>query len=180
MKGILRAVGYFVLYAGATIFFQMGLSAALMAAAAASGLSSEEQIVGFAGDRILGITIVSGVLTTAVLFFVFKARKKDIRQEWRLKAFRKESLPAACLASFSFSFLFALFTYDIPMENSIMIAKSAAYYSGLCPMLGQVLTAANLLLVAPAAEEITLRGIVYTRVEKTTNTAVAIAVSSVL
>jgi len=47
-------------------------------------------------------------------------------------------------------------------------------------MLGFVLMALNLLLIAPAAEEIALRGIVYTRVDKTTNSITAIAVSSVL
>lgn len=38
----------------------------------------------------------------------------------------------------------------------------------------------NLLVIAPAAEEIAIRGIIYTRVEKGTNAVTAIIVSSIL
>lgn len=66
------------------------------------------------------------------------------------------------------------------MENSLMISKSVDFYSNIYPILGFGLMAVNLLIIAPTAEEIALRGIVYTRVEKTTNSVIAIIVSSVL
>lgn len=61
-----------------------------------------------------------------------------------------------------------------------MIHNSVAYYSGVCRGLGFVFMIINLLIIAPISEEIALRGIVYTRVEKTTNAAVAIMMSSLL
>lgn len=180
MKGILRAIGYFILYFLLTFFFQLLMSMGLMAIGAASGLQDEKLLIKFANNNLLGMTVVSGILTAFVLFLIFKVRRKDVKQEWKLNQFTMKSVLLACFASFSFSFLFTFFTYDLPMENSIMISESAAYYSDLCPVLGYILMALNLLIVAPAAEEIALRGIVYTRVEKTANAVAAIAVSSVL
>lgn len=46
-------------------------------------------------------------------------------------------------------------------------------------MFGTIMMVVNLLIIAPMAEEIALRGIVYTRIEKTTNAVTAIIVSSV-
>lgn len=181
MKGILRAIGYFILYFLLTILFQFILSMGFMAVAAARGLRDEKLIIEFVNNNLLGMTVISGILTIVVLFLIFKIRKKDVKQEWKLNKFKMKNILPASLISFSASILFSLFTYQFPpMENSIMISKSVGYYSGLCPMLGFVLMALNLLLIAPVAEEIALRGIVYTRVDKTTNSITAIAVSSVL
>lgn len=178
---ILRGIGYFILYFVLTMIFQIVLSVIFMAVAAAGGLRDEKLLIEFANNNILGMTVISGILTILVLFLIFKLRKKDVKQEWRLNKVKMRDVLAASVTSFSFSFLFALFTYNsAPMENSIMIQKSAEYYSELFPMLGFILMAVNLLLVAPAAEEIALRGIVYTRVARTTNAIAAIAVSSVL
>lgn len=181
MKGILHAIGYFVLYFALTMIFQIGLSVIFMAVAVAGGIRGEELIIEFVNDNILGMTVISGILTILVLFLIFKLRKKDVKQEWRLNKVKMRDVLAASITSFSLSFLFSLFTYSsAPMENSVMIQKSAGYYSELFPMLGFILMAVNLLLVAPAAEEIALRGIVYTRVVRTTNAIAAIAVSSFL
>ncbi len=180
MKGILRAIGYFILYFFLTFFFQLIMSMGLMAIAASNGLRDEKLIIEFANHNLLGMTVISGILTALILFLIFKVRRKDIKQEWKLNQFNLKSVALACFTSFSFSFLFTLFTYDFPMENSVMISESVTFYSDLCPMLGYILMALNLLVVAPAAEEIALRGIVYTRVEKTANAITAIAVSSVL
>ncbi len=180
MKGILRAIGYFILYFFLTFFFQLIMSMGLMAIAVSNGLRDEKLIVEFANHNLLGMTVISGILTALILFLIFKVRRKDVKQEWKLNRFDLKSVALACFTSFSFSVLFTLFTYDSPMENSVMISKSVTYYTDLCPMLGYILMALNLLVVAPAAEEIALRGIVYTRIEKTANAITAIAVSSVL
>lgn len=180
MKGILRAIGYFILYFSLTFFIQLIMSMGLMAIAASNGLRDEKLIIEFANHNLLGMTVISGILTALILFLIFKVRRKDVKQEWKLNQFDLKSVALACFTSFSFSFLFTLFTYDFPMENSMMISESVTYYSDLYPMLGYILMALNLLAAAPAVEEIALRGIVYTRVEKTANPIVAIVVSSVL
>lgn len=180
MKGIWKGIAYFIMYFGLTMILQILLSIGFMAIGAANGLNDEALIIEFASNNILGITVISGILTILVLYLVFKVRKKPVRQEWKLNKFRISDVALASVISFSFSFVFALCTYNVSLENSLMISKSVAFYSEIFPMLGIVLMAVNLLIIAPIAEEIAFRGIIYTRVESTTNAITAIIVSSVL
>lgn len=180
MKGVWKAIAYFVLYFGLTMILQMLLSIVFMAIGAANGLNDETLIMEFANNNILGITVISGILTVLVLYLVFKLRKKQIKQEWKLNHFNIKNAALSSVIAFSFSFLFALCTYNTSMENSLMISKSVGFYNEIVPLSGTIMMAANLLVIAPIAEEIALRGIVYTRVEKTTNAVTAIIVSSVL
>lgn len=61
-----------------------------------------------------------------------------------------------------------------------MISNSVKYYSEILPILGISLMALNLLLIAPICEELVLRGIVYTRIEKASNKIIAIIINSLL
>jgi len=180
MKGILRAIAYFVFYFFTTLIFQMLTSVGFVAVGASNGIRDEKLIAEFANNNILGMTVISGILTGLALFLIFKIRKKQVKQEWKLNKFQKADAILASVTAFSFSFLFALCTYNVSMENSLMIAKSVDFYSDIFPGLGFVLMAVNLLIIAPCTEEIALRGIVYTRIEKTTNPIIAITISSIL
>lgn len=180
MKGIRKAIAYFVLYFGLTMISQMLLSIVFMAIGAANGLNDETLIMEFANNNILGMTVISGILTVLVLYLVFKLRKKQVKQEWRLNQFRVKNVVLSSMIAFSFSFLFALFTYNVSLENSLMISKSVGFYNEVVPLFGTVMMVVNLLVIAPIAEEIAFRGIVYTRVEKSTNATTAIIVSSIL
>ena len=180
MKGIWKAIAYFVLYFGVTMILQMLLSIVFMAIGVANGLNEESLIMEFASNNILGMTVISGILTVGVLYLVFKLRKKQVKQEWKLNRFKIKNVVLASVIAFSFSFLFALCTYNVPMENSIMISKSVDFYNERVPLFGTIMMVANLLVIAPIAEEIAFRGIVYTRAEKATNAVTAIIVSSIL
>lgn len=180
MKGIWKAIAYFVLYFGLTMFLQALLSMVFCAIGAANGLNDETSIMEFANNNILGMTVISSILTVLILYLVFKLRKKQVKQEWKLNQFKVKNVIFASLVAFSFSFLFALCTYNISMENSLMISKSVVFYNEVAPLFGTMLMVVNLLVIAPIVEEIALRGIVYTRVEKTTNAVTAIIVSSIL
>lgn len=180
MKGILKGIGFFVLYFVLTIFFQMILSAVFMAFAAAGGVRDENVLMNFANNNLLGMTILSGVLVVIVLFLIFRFRKADIKKEWKLHSFKIKDMVLPIIVAFSYSFIYALFTYDIVLDNAVMIQNSAEYYSGICNGLGLVFMIVNLLIIAPVSEEIALRGIVYTRVEKTVNAAAAIMISALL
>lgn len=180
MKGVWKAIAYFVLYFGLTMILQMLLSIVFMAIGAANGLNDETLIMEFANNNILGMTVVSGILTVLVLYLVFKLRKKQVKQEWKLNHFKIKNAALASVIAFSFSFLFALCTYNTSMENSLMISKSVDFYNEIVPLFGTIMMVDNLLVIAPIAEEIALRGIVYTRVEKTTNAVTAIIVSTIL
>ena len=180
MKGIWKAIAYFVLYFGLTMILQVLLSIVFCAVGAANGLNDETLIMEFANNNILGMTVISGILTVLVLYLVFKLRKKQVKQEWKLNQFKAQNIVLTSVIAFSFSFLFALCTYNLSMENTLMISKSVGFYNELVPLFGTIMRVANLLVIAPIAEEIALRGIVYTRVEKTTNAVTAIIISSIL
>lgn len=180
MKGIWKGIAYFILYFVITMIIQALLSVVFCGIGAANGLDNETQIMEFANDNILGMTVISGVLTVLILYLFFKIRKKQVKEEWRLKSFNVKSIALSSIVAFSFSFLFALVTYNVPMTNAQMISDSVKYYNEMLPIFGTLMMAVNLLVVAPIAEEIALRGIVYTRVEKTTNAVVAIVISAIL
>lgn len=180
MKGIWKAIAYFVLYFGLTMISQALLSIVFCAIGAAKGLNDETLIMEFANNNILGMTVISGILTVLVLFLVFKLRKKQVKQEWKLNHFKIKNVALSSVMAFSFSFLFALCTYNTSMENSLMISKSVNFYNEIVPLLGTIMMVVNLLIIAPVAEEIVFRGIVYTRIEKTTNVITAIIVSAIL
>ncbi len=180
MKGIGKAFIYFIMYFGLTMILQALLSIGFMAIGAANGLKEETLIVEYVNNNLLGITIISGLLTGLVMYLIFKIRKKQVKQEWKLNRCNIKEVALACVISFSFSFLLALVTYNVSIENSLMIKKSADFYSEIFPVLGIIMTAINLLIIAPVTEEIALRGIVYTRIEKGTTAITAIIVSAVL
>lgn len=180
MRGICKGIAYFVLYFMITMFIQALLSIVFCGIGAANGLYNETLIMEFANNNILGMTVISGILTVLILYLFFKLRKKQVQEEWRLKHFNVQSGILASVVAFSFSFLFALVTYNIPIENAQMISDSVKYYNEVLPLFGTLMMVVNLLVIAPIAEEIALRGIVYTRVEKTTNAITAIIVSAIL
>ena len=180
MKGLLRGIGYFLLYMVFTIVIQVALSFVIIQIAAGIGITGQAEIEDFANKNILGMTIVSGILTILFLYLIFKIPKKDIRNEWKLNSFAFRDIIKTCVLTFSLSSVFSLLTLNADIENSRLIASSAEYYSSMVPFLGTVLMILNLLVIAPIAEELALRGIVYTRIEKKSNHIVAIIVSAVL
>ena len=180
MKGLLRGIGYFLLYVIFTIAIQVVLSIVIVQIAAGMGIADQTQIEDFANKNMLGMTIVSGLLTVLFLYLLFKIPKKDIRKEWKLNSFAFRDLMKACLLSFSLSSVVSLLTLNVDIENSRLITDSAQYYSSLVPYMGTIFIVLNLLIIAPAAEELALRGIVYTRIEKELKPIVAIIVSAVL
>ena len=180
MKGLLRGIGYFLLYMVFTIVIQVALSFLIIQIAAGIGITGQAEIEDFANKNILGMTIVSGILTVLFLYLIFKLPKKDIRNEWKLNSFAFRDILKSCVLTFSLSSVFSLLTLNADIENSRLIASSAEYYSSMVPFLGTVLMILNLLVIAPFAEELALRGIVYTRIEKELKPIVAIIVSAVL
>ncbi len=179
MKGILKGIGFFLLYLSLMMIFQTLASVGFMGIAAAKGCRDEQLLIEFANNNILGATVISGIFITLVFFLIFKIRKADIKKEWKLKKLDRTLLILSVIASFSYSLLFALLTYDASFENSLMIHNSVEYYSSIFPCFGIIMMIINLIVIAPISEEIALRGIVFTRAEKT-NPIAAIVVSSLL
>lgn len=76
MKGIWKAIAYFVLYFGVTMILQMLLSIVFMAIGVANGLNEESLIMEFAYNNILGMTVISGILTVGGSVSSFQASQK--------------------------------------------------------------------------------------------------------
>ena len=76
MKGIWKAIAYFVLYFGLTMILQALLSIVFCAIGAANGLNDETLIMEFVNNNILGMTVISGILTVLVLYLVFSAPRE--------------------------------------------------------------------------------------------------------
>lgn len=180
MKGILKGIGFFLLYFILMMIFQSLASVGFMGIAAANGCRDEQEIVEFANKNLLGVTIISGIMIALVFFLIFKIRKSDIKKEWKLQKTDSTCFLLSISVSFSYSFLFSLLTYNESIENSLMIHNSAEYYSDIFSGFGIIMMIINLIVIAPVSEEIALRGIVFTRIEKTTNPIIAIIVSSIL
>lgn len=178
MKGILKGIGFFLLYFVLSMLLQTISSVAFMAVSAANGIREEEAIVAFTNNNLLGIIVITDILLAAVMFLIFKLRKADIKTEWKLQGFKLKDTLLPIITAFSYSLIYALLTYNAPSEN--MIQSSVRYYSDISPLLGAALMVLNLLIAAPVCEELVLRGIVYTRIEKTTNPITAVIVSSLL
>ena len=129
MRGICKAIAYFIMYVCLTVVLQMLLSMGVASIGTAKGIGDKELIMEFVGNNILGMTVVSGILTIIVIYLVFKVRKKQVKYEWKTGKVHIKDVALAAVISFAFSFLFSLFTYDVPMSNSLMISKSVEFYS---------------------------------------------------
>ena len=70
MKGIYRAIAYFVLYFGVTMILQMLLSIVFMVIGLTNGLNEKTLIMEYANNNVLGMTVISSILTIFVLYLV--------------------------------------------------------------------------------------------------------------
>ena len=117
MKGIWKAIAYFVLYFGLTMFLQALLSIVFCTIGAANGLNDETSIMEFANNNILGMTVISSILTVLILYLVFKLRKKQVKQEWKLNQFKVKNVIFASLVAFSFiQHIYGKLTDDIKIS----------------------------------------------------------------
>ena len=180
IKSLGAGIGWFALYACLMMLTQTIVSIAFMGGVAASGVRNETTISAFANTNLLSIVLITNLLVGGILFLSFWMRKTDIRKEWKMNGFTSKAMVLSVLVATAYSFAFALLTRHFGLDDSGMIFRSAEYYSSIVPGLGIVMMALNLLVAAPAVEEIALRGIVYTRIEKGCGTLTAILVSSVL
>lgn len=178
LKGILKGIGAFLGYLILMMIFQAVSSIGFMGIAALKGCRDKRLINEFANNNLLGITIISGILIA--LAFLFKFRKADIKKEWKLRKPDRILLILSVIVAFSYSLLFFLLSYNASVENTLMIQKSAEYYSRVVPGLGIIMMIANLIVIAPISEEIALRGVVFTRIEAESSPITAVVVSSLL
>lgn len=134
----------------------------------------------FMNNHVLGLTILSNMLTLLVLFLFFRVRNAKFVSETNLKRVEWKECILPSLAAFSFSMSFSLMTYHMNFENAKQIQMSAAYYSQKAPYLGVMLWVIAILIMAPITEEVICRGLVLTRLQRKMGDAAAVLISGLL
>ena len=83
MKGLLKGIGYFLLYVIFTIVVQVVLSMLIVQFAVGKGITDQGLIEDFANNNMLGMTVASGLLTILFLYLLFKIPKKTSEKNGR-------------------------------------------------------------------------------------------------
>lgn len=177
MKNLGKAIGYFAVYFLVQFLMQ---SAFMMAAAFSKGYNTEAGMISYSSDRILLITILSNLLLVVMFALYFKVRKRKVAEEVRAVKVPLTKYILPLELAFSFSFVWALVTYDVTFDNSIMLSRSAAFYSEKVPFLGTVLMVIALLISAPVTEEFICRGILISKLENSYSSIVAVIITSLI
>lgn len=180
IKGILKGIGYFLLYAVMMMLFQSFLSIIFIAIKAAQGVRDESLLTSFATDNMLGSILISNILIGLVFFLIYKIRRTPIIKAWKLNPFTWKAAAIASACTLAYTILFILVKNSLGVSEPDVITESAQYYSTIFPGFGLTMMCLNLLVVAPIVEEIVLRGVVYNQIESTTNNYTAIIVSALL
>lgn len=177
MKNVVKSLGYILVYFVVQFFMNVVF---MMTAVLSDGLNTDTGLMNYTTERLLLITLLGNLLMVLLCAGYFKIRKRKILEEVRAVKvpFCKYLLPAGL--AFAFSFVWALVTYDVTFDNSVMITSSVYFYSAAVPYLGEVLKVLALLVSAPVVEEFVCRGILIPKLEKSFSPLVAIVISAVL
>lgn len=177
MKNLLKAIGYCIFY---IVFSMVVMSLAASVLAMSGGAETEADVMNAVYDNMLLLTIVSNLLSVAVLAFVFLLRKKNFAREINLRKAGGKAYLLPCLTAFSYSMAFSALTYGMTFNNAEQVAQSVNHYSDMVPGLGIVVQTAAMIVVAPVVEEIIFRGLVLTRLQRCFTNVISVAVSGVL
>lgn len=180
IKGILKGIGFFAIYAVMMTVFQSLFSVAFMAIKAAQGVGEQSLLTEFATDNMLGSILVSNILIGTIFFLICKSGDRSVAKVWKLYTFTWKAAAAASVCTLAYSILFTFVQNSFGISSPDIITDSAEYYSSVCRGLGVIILCLNLLVAAPIVEEIVLRGVVYNRIESITNSCTAIIVSALL
>lgn len=180
MKGVLKGVGYFAYYVVVTLIIQFTVSFGFVAIGSNMGITDEQELLQFTNNNFLITTGVSGWLVALFMIVIIKANNPEIKKEMKLVKLKAIDVIKACVLTVPVAFAFYLITYNIEFKSSTQMITSLRHYYDINPALGILLLVLCFVVIAPASEEIALRGIVYTRIEKDTKPIVAIGVSALL
>lgn len=180
IKGILKGIGFFAIYAALMMIFQSLFLIGFMAVKAAQGVRDESLLTAFAADNLLGCVLISNILIGAIFFLICKNGKNSIAKTWKLNPFTWKAAATASVCTLAYSVMFILAKNRIGISEPDIVTASADYYSAIFRGLGSIMLCLNLLVAAPIVEEIVLRGVVYNRIESTAGNRAAIIGSALL
>lgn len=185
-KALLKGVAYTLLFLGMQVVvsfammfvfgFQMGIEAGMAGVTpdyAQMGVELSEKLLAESGK----LALISGILTLLVLWPVFAAQKKKYFNEVSLYPLSQGAvwplIGLGVITAVAVTQLLALL--PIPEEMILAYAEAASGLGSLT-----FLDAVSTVLVAPIAEEVVFRGLVYTRLRRGMPVWAACIISSLL
>lgn len=180
IKGILKGVGFFAIYAAMMMTFQALLSVVFMTAKALQGVRDEAILTVFATDNLLGSVLISNIFIGTAFFLICKTGGKSIAKVWKLNPFTWKAAATASVCTFAYTILFILAKNHLGISEPDVTTASADYYSSIFRGFGVIMLSLNILVAAPIVEEIVLRGVVFNQIESTTDSRTAIIGSALL
>lgn len=188
-KSLLKALGYFLIYFGVQLVVGAiwgavaGMAISMKYAAQGANLLDPavmelytkdlEQVV---AEITVPATIVGNLLAIGVICLIFVCRKKKVAKELSLRKFSGKAVFPVLLMGVGFNLLtnFALGLLPQEILDEYVEASSS--------LVGNInfWTVFLAVIAAPLAEEIVMRGLVYTRMKKGMPAVVAMILSSVL
>ncbi len=124
------------------------------------------------------IILTANILLLLVLFLFFKIRKKNFCSEIQLQKCGIGSIIAGVLFGMGLSTLVSFVINLIPFSDEMVGSFNESY--SLIGTGNIIITYLSVALVAPIAEEILFRGLIFTRLKKGMHFSVAIIISSLL
>ncbi len=150
MKQIIKCVLWVLL----NFVLQFVVQLCMTICAVAGGIRDDAALNEWTMDNILLVTLISNIIFIGIMCIVFAAKKtKPLPESDSREVLKKCILP--CVAAFLYSVGFSM----LAEGNSGMIQNSVAHFSAKLPWLGMVMMVANLLILAPIAEELLYRRI---------------------
>lgn len=193
IKNILKAIGYFMIYflvseAVSFIYMFIYIFAYLSKLGYDKVLTIVENSQEFTMllqemlEKLLAqttiISIISSVVVLLVLFIIFKARKKNIKEELLINKIDKRAILPIILMGLALNIFTEILISIIPFSEELLMQYSqnvALAFSG-----NTLIDIIAVAIIAPIIEEIVFRGLVFTRLNKGINTVVAVILSSLL
>lgn len=124
----------------------------------------------------LHITVVAGVLTVLTFIILFKFRKKKPLAEMGITKIQFKSIPFLTVLGFTLNMLVSLVISVIPFPESWV--ESYIESTASITEAGLIITLITTLICAPIVEEITFRGLIYSRLSSGMPMFAAMLISS--
>lgn len=174
LKSFAKALLYFAIYFGWQIIVMnwASIAATVYIQSTTSGLAGMDpnQLMNEMYNRVFDIimkysmelTLISGILTLVTFFVIFKARKKDPFREAGLTKLELPKIPVliALGASLNVFITMAMSLIPFPAEWIDSYIESSEMLTG-----GGIIAMITTIIAAPLVEEITFRGVIYSRLK---------------
>ncbi len=188
IKGIVAGIGYLVLFFGMNLLvsfvaefiygFKIGLEASV------NGTMLDEQVLiqglmEFINKYNTILTMSYQLLAMALIWLIFKLRRKRFCQEATLTSFEKSSIVPIVVMGVAIQFFAGYAMELLPIPEDIM----NGYIQASTPLLQNqnlFVQIIALAVVAPFAEEVIFRGLILSRFKKAMPTVLAVVLSSAL